>query len=1216
MIQKTTLLKFLMIFGLIITFSDLGAQSLAFPEATGFGRYTTGARGAANPQIYFVTNLNDTGAGSFRDAVSAEGRFVIFKVGGIVNLLTPIAVAKNTTIAGQTATGEGIVFLGKVSFSGSNNTISRHLRVRYGGTAKDQDASGISNGANIILDHMTFTWATDEVFSINWDGKGTSPDNITIQNSIIGQGLHRHNHSAGGLMQPSGGKISLIGNLYICNKTRNNKIKGINEFVNNIVYNWGNFGNTYGHTESGEAYIMGGDSAGRSDVNIINNYFIGGPNTNSATSTPFNRGNDNFFLYGSGNYFDNNKNGVLDGALIPQDLAGYPTGDIATILSTPYDYPMKNTTLTAQDAFDKAVLSVGASYPRRDQVDNLMISDLMSKGTTATYLYVQKDLTDKFGFINGGAGHVYGAPAPLDTDNDGMPDAWEDTNGLNKNVFDGLTVSTTHAPYLNIEVYINGITNETPADFIIPPSDVNFANVTSTEVPAASSLMVKWTDNATNEDNYVVERSVNGTTFATIATIGANTTSYNDSGLTPNTKYYYRVKATNSTGFASQAKDIEWFGDSYTQGSGATVAANRFTSIVSKALGSTEVNHGVAGTTIQKRVPINYMAGPNMVDNIVSIPIKTVNKAMIVFAFGLNDMGQTAPAYTEGNYKTDYQFVIDNAVSKGWLPSQILIIPAYYIGSAGYAAYASITANAAPTQARHLSFIQAAKEVAVFNGTMYFDIYQDQLKNNTTLLAVDNIHPNDAGYTYIANDILQYLGQDKIIPRNISLSSVYGEIASLTTPPIPSAPTKATTPTPVLGYNFEELTNSNLVLKWAGSSNTVTYEVYFGTDAANLTKLGDVAYVTSPSYQVNGLSSGTNYFWRIDAVNAKGTATGDVWNFRTIANVPVGIVGHWPFAEAALDGEQIKDYSSYTNDGVLDLGYDNASVRVAGKVNNAIDFSTSPNAKPIVNIPNQDQLFLDKGSFTVSFWMKASAGLLPSGINSAYILCKGSMTKNAVTGATGKRFNVEVKSNLLRFAIDDDVTKKEVSASTANFYTGNWVNVVVMRDVTAHKLRIYTNGGSPVEVDETGVTGIAEVSDLVIGNIGAIELTSGTTPAPYKGQFDELKIFNHVLTATEVLDLYNNVSLSNEKFTKNKSKISIYPNPVKDQIFINIPGYSASSVTATLIDMTGRVIIKEKITSDGNGLFSLNITTKNTSGVYILNVSGDNLNSNFKIVAE
>ena len=1000
MTKKITLtfkrvLKVFMICG-IITYGDLKAQTLAFPEATGFGRFTTGARGAANPQIYLVTNLNDSGPGSFRDAVSQEGRFVIFKVGGIVNLQSQIVVAGNTTIAGQTAPGEGIVFLGpRVTFTGANNTIARYLRIRYGGTAQNQDASGLANGANMIFDHMTFTWGTDEVFSINWDNKGVSPDNITIQNSIIGQALHRHNHSAGGLIQPpGGGKVSLIGNLYICNKTRNNKIKGINEFVNNVVYNWGNYGNTYGHTESGEAYIMGGDSAGSSDVNIINNYFIGGPNTSTSTTTPFNRGNANFYLYGSGNYFDNNRNGILDGDLVPADLTGYPTGDAATILGTPYDYPMKNTTLSAQEAYDKIVSSVGASYPRRDQVENLMISDLMSKGTTATYVYVQSDLTSQFGFINGGAGHVYGAPAPLDTDNDGMPDAWEDANGLDKNTADALLVSTSNAPYLNIEVYINGLINETPADFLIPPSNVNFTNVVSTEIPPSSSLTVNWIDGAASEDNYVIERSTDGIAFTLISTLEANTTSYNDTGLLPNTTYYYRIKAMNSTA-----------------------------------------------------------------------------------------------------------------------------------------------------------------------------------------------------------------------------SSVY-ETASLITPPIPSSPTKPATPAPATGFENAELTTGNLTLKWSGSANTVSYAVYFGTAPGNLTKLNDVAYTASPTYQVTGLNPGTDYYWRIDAVNAKGTTTGDVWSFRTL--IPT-MVGHWPFKEAPLEGEQIVDLTTYENHGVLDVAYDNSNVRVAGKQNNALDLSTSSGSMYLASVPNQDHILFDNNSFTVSLWMKADPALLPpsSSKTSIYVLCKGSISRNATTGATGKRFNVEVKEGSLRFAIDDDKNKKEVSTAAAPFFTGNWVNLVIMRDVVAHKIRIYTDGVFSKELDETAVTGIGEESDFVIGNIGALEFKATTnTPAPYKGAVDELKMFNYALTAPEVMALFNDAKLSNQKFNQNQNNVWVYPNPVKEKIFINVPDSNLSSVTAILTDITGRIILKEKIESDGNGTFSLNIANKKVAGLYILNVSGENLNSNFKIIAE
>ncbi|PJJ67180.1 LamG-like jellyroll fold domain-containing protein [Chryseobacterium geocarposphaerae] len=994
LLTKQTLTA-LLFCGLTFSTLDLNAQTLAFPEATGFGRFTTGARGAANPQIYLVTNLNDSGPGSFRDAVSQPGRFVIFRVGGIVNLQSVVAVAANTTIAGQTAPGEGIVFLGpRVSFTGANNTIARYLRLRYGGTAQNQDASGIANGANIILDHMTFTWGTDEVFSVNWDGNGTSPDNITIQNSIIGQGMHRHNHSAGGLMQPPpGGKISLIGNLYICNKTRNNKIKGINEFVNNVVYNWGNYGNIYGHTQSGEAYIMGGDSAGPSYANIINNYFIGGPNTSTTVTTPFSVGNANFNLYGSGNYFDNNRNGVLDGTLVPQNLTGYPVGDVAAIQTAPYDYPMKNTTVTAQTAYDNIIAGAGASYPRRDQVDQLMISDLMSKGTTATYVYVQTDLTTQFGFTNGGAGHVYGAPAPLDTDNDGMPDAWEIVNGLNPNVFDALAVSTTHAPYLNIEVYINGLHNTPAPDFIIPPTNLNFTNAVTAGTPASSSLTVNWSDNATNETNYVLERSNDGTNFTVIATLPANTVSYNESGLTPNTQYYYRVKAINATE-----------------------------------------------------------------------------------------------------------------------------------------------------------------------------------------------------------------------------SSVYTSSASVTTPPVPSAPTKPTSPNPTNGNNYVELSSGNLLLKWNGSSNTTTYSVYFGTNPQSLSNIGTVAYSATPSYQLTNLNTGTDYYWRIDASNALGSVTGDVWSFRALTP---SLVGNWPFSEAPLSGEQITDISNYANHGTLNVAYDNSNVRVPGKENFALDLATAPNTY-IASIPHQDQIFFNNNSFTVSFWMKAPTTMIPSSSStSLYVLCKGSFTKNTTTGATGKRFNVEIKGGQLRYAIDDDITKKEITSPIANYFTGNWVHVVIMRDIAAHKMRIYTNGVLSAEGDETAVTGIGETSDFIIGNIGELEfLSTANAPAPYKGAFDELKMYNYALSPSEITALYNQNVLQNDEFSISKNVGTVYPNPVKDQIFINLPEYKRSDLTATLIDMTGKVVIKEKIKSGKDGVFNLNISYIKAFGNYILNVSGENLNSNFKVVVK
>lgn len=450
---KLTLLLFL------LSTQHIHAQTLAFPGAEGFGRFATGARGAASPQVYLVTNLNDAGAGSFRDAVSTSGRIVVFRIGGIVNLASDVVVAANTTIAGQTAPGDGIVLFGKrVTFTNSNNTICRYLRIRLGATNNSgKDASGIANGANMVFDHCSFSWGMDEVFSINWDSKNTSPDNITIQNSIIGQGLHRENHSCGGLIQtPDGGKVSLIRDLYISNKTRNPKVKGKNEFVNNVVYNWGNgnrLGDQMNYGWEGDAYIMGG-SSGVSEVNIINNYFVGGPLTPPTASTPFSRGTGTFNLYGAGNYFDNNKNGTLDGSLVPYNSTGYPGLDAANFKTTPYAYPAASPSMTAAQAYSWIVSNVGPTVPKRDQVDSLIVAEVNSRGIQGRYIYRETDMP----LINGGLGRVLSGAAPTDSDSDGIPDSWETSHGLNKNLkADATAFSTTNPGYLNIEVYVNSL---------------------------------------------------------------------------------------------------------------------------------------------------------------------------------------------------------------------------------------------------------------------------------------------------------------------------------------------------------------------------------------------------------------------------------------------------------------------------------------------------------------------------------------------------------------------------------------------------------------------------------------------------------------------------------------------------------------------------------------------------------------------------------------
>jgi Fibronectin type III domain./Clostridium neurotoxin, N-terminal receptor binding. len=891
--RRGTIMPAFLCFLLLTQYSQSLAQTLAFPGATGFGRYAKGARAVSNPQVYVVTNLNDAGPGSFRDAVSQPGRIVVFAVGGIVHLGSNVQVAPNTTIAAQTAPGDGIVFFGKrITFTGSSNTIARYLRVRLGATGNSgNDASGLANGSNIILDHMSFTWGMDEVFSINWDNKGVAPDSITVQNSIIGQGLHRENHSAGGLIQtPDGGKVSLIRNLYISNKTRNPKVKGVNEFVNNVVYNWGN-GNRLGDIPdygwSGEAYIMGG-SSGVSEVNIINNYFVSGPLTPPDENTPFSRGTGTFYLYGAGNYFDHNKNGALDGVPVPYDTTGYPGIAADGFKTQPFPYPQANPAFTAAQAYAWVIDSVGACYPRRDQVDALLASEVASRGTQGYYVYRETDLP----FSNGGLGDVFGAPAPLDTDQDGMPDAWEDAHGLNKN--DAQDAVMYNGEYLNIEHYINSVINTPTPSFIRPPSNLVLQAV------SPSQVNISWNDNSDDEDYFLLERSTDGSNFSDIAQV-TGTTWTDSTVLQPNQSYWYRVKAVNAT---------------------------------------------------------------------------------------------------------------------------------------------------------------------------------------------------DA--------------------------SVYSAVVSVKTPPLPSAPAPASAPVPGNGFQYAETAGGSLTLKWTGSENTDSFFVYFGKDSLVLQ-----AVVTNPSYTVNGLVDSTTYQWRIDSKNELGLTVGDTWTFRTIKSFPQTIVGHYSFDET--EGRQVTDSSEFENHGVLGLDDDDQGIRVPGKINNALNFATADQNMYVVSVPHQEQLYLDKNSFSLSFWMKADPSLLPPDNNSsAYLLCKGSITRNAGTGATGKRFDIEFKNKQIRFAIDDDNDgngggKDELQSDGTPFFSGQWVHVTVIRDTTVRKLRLFMNGALIKETNITrALSGIGEASDLIIGNIGELEfLSTANKPAPYKGMLDELKIFNYALTNDQVLELFH-----------------------------------------------------------------------------------------------
>lgn len=509
--KTTTKILFAVLMALVSMAVD--AQQLAFPGAQGWGRFATGGRSGS---VYHVTNLNDSGSGSLRDAISQSNRIIVFDVAGVININSRLVFKNNLYVAGQTAPGEGITVYGDgVSFSGANNIIVRHMRFRMGKNGSNgKDCAGIANGQNMIFDHCSFAWGQDETFSINPDGKGSGPDNITLQNCIIGQGLL--DHSAGGLMQAD--FITLYRNFYCDNSTRNNKIKGKAQYVNNVVYNWKN-----------GCVILGGDSSGESYVNIESNLFVNGP---ADGGNGLGGGNSLFHFYGNDNWQDSNMDGVFSPSLVTTNGGGDQ-------VSTPYDYPELEK-YKGNELLEKNIPTVGATLPYRDMTDCYMVDELMSYGKKGALISNEETL-------------VYGAPSTWkvyagvkkqDTDGDGMPDAWEDANGTDKTKNDAMTKAANG--YANIENYINSITVD-DRDFFLRTPVALVMDKASTQ-----TLTISWRDYTYDEDGFAIEiKSTDD--YQEVARTEANVSSTTISGLEPGTKYSVRIRAFKGDQYSEYA---------------------------------------------------------------------------------------------------------------------------------------------------------------------------------------------------------------------------------------------------------------------------------------------------------------------------------------------------------------------------------------------------------------------------------------------------------------------------------------------------------------------------------------------------------------------------------------------------------------------------------------------------------------------------------------
>jgi pectate lyase len=432
---------------LAVTHLSGQAQQLAFPGAEGFGAYSKGGRGG---KVYFVTNLEDRGPGSLRWAVEQEGpRTILFLVSGTIELNERLNIEHPyITIAGQTAPGEGICLKGETLRIATHDVIIRYIRVRLGdrmhgkGSLQGKDAISISEGRDIILDHCSSSWSLDEVLSAST--RDPSLSGVTVQWCFITEGLNPDGHGFGSLIRGTGGATySFLHNLYAHNRGRNPRPGNYDsnphdkdpeglllDFRNNVIYNWG--GDYAGYNNDAESVTR---------LNYVGNYLIPGFNSEStgiaySTGSPYNR------AYFSGNYYNE---------ILPEDpweLVSYRESwtdqDIQNYKHTePFETgPVK--TEDAHTAYQRVLETGGAILPKRDPVDLRIVNDVINR--TGRIIESQEDV--------GGWPELKSAPAPKDSDRDGMPDEWEQKNGLDPDNPDDRN-RIANDGYTMLEKYLN-----------------------------------------------------------------------------------------------------------------------------------------------------------------------------------------------------------------------------------------------------------------------------------------------------------------------------------------------------------------------------------------------------------------------------------------------------------------------------------------------------------------------------------------------------------------------------------------------------------------------------------------------------------------------------------------------------------------------------------------------------------------------------------------
>jgi pectate lyase len=426
----------------------------AFPGAEGFGSYTRHGRGGI---IYKVINLNDQGLGSLRYGLENvnQARIIVFEVGGEIKLIKPLVI-KNpfVMIAGQTAPSDGIMITGKHLIVSTHDVVIRYLRIRPDGyvRGKKDEIDGIEiwpgwpnnpyhadKIQNIIIDHCSVSWASDENISIN----GNVSD-VTLQWNIISEGLHIIPGTGRGIiLSPLADKIAIHHNLIAHNSQRNPLSRGASSFDmrNNIIYNW-----KFAATQFENGWVP--YALNKTRANIISNYYIKGKNSGK-TDIRF-------------------SSKLPLGSLVHLSDNMVKSEEVKSnqwMLTTTYDNPQHQapaiyksmepqvkvaiTTHPVDKVFNTVIDQVGATLPKRDSVDSRIIEETKNSRGSVPFF----DIKEK-----GGYPIFKDSRLKNDSDNDGMPDKWEKSKLLDPHNPADASKDLDKNGYTNIEEYLNSLT--------------------------------------------------------------------------------------------------------------------------------------------------------------------------------------------------------------------------------------------------------------------------------------------------------------------------------------------------------------------------------------------------------------------------------------------------------------------------------------------------------------------------------------------------------------------------------------------------------------------------------------------------------------------------------------------------------------------------------------------------------------------------------------